>query len=92
MSPSYNYSYRDGCWFCHNQSLDELRHLRQQHPQLWELLLKWDADSRTPFKADGRTVHDYDRRFEQEDQGLVPKDGTFRWSMLDEERQMRMNI
>jgi hypothetical protein len=63
--------------------------LRKNYPKLWQLLLKWDADSPVTFKADGRTVHDYDRRFEYEDLGIVPKDRTFKWKMLDEERQMR---
>lgn len=89
LSPTYESSYRDGCWFCHKQGVKQLRHLRKNYPQLWKLLLKWDKDSPIPFKADGHTVHDYDRRFEQEEQGWVPKDRTFRWSMLDEERQRR---
>ena len=89
LSPTYENSYRDGCWFCHNQGVDQLRYLRNQYPEYWEMMLKWDNDSPIPFKADGRTVHDFDRRFEQEDLGIVPKDRTFKWSMLDEERQMR---
>ena len=88
LSPSYESSYRDGCWFCHNQGVAQLRHLRKNYPEYWEILLKWDADSPTFFKADGHTVHDYDRRFENEDLGIVPKDRTFKWRMLDEERQM----
>lgn len=88
LSPTYENSYRDGCWFCHNQGVEQLRNLRSNHPQLWELMLKWDNDSPVTFKADGHTVHDYDRRFEQEEQGIVPKDKTFRWTMLDEERQI----
>lgn len=90
LSPSYESSYRDGCWFCHNQRADQLRNLRKNHPEHWQLLLKWDADSPIPFKADGRTVHDYDRRFMQEDLGIVPRDRTFRWKMLDEDRQIKL--
>lgn len=90
LSPTYETSYRDGCWFCHNQGVDQLRHLRKKHPEYWKLLLKWDADSPVTFKADGHTVHDYDRRFMQEDLGIVPKDRTFRWSMLDEDRQIKL--
>lgn len=49
-------------------------------------MLKWDADSPLPFKADGHTVHDFDRRFQMEDDGLIyPGDKAFRWSMLDKE-------
>lgn len=90
LSPSYETSYRDGCWFCHNQGVDQLRHLRKKYPEYWELLLKWDADSPVTFKADGHTVYDYDRRFMLEDLGAVPKDRTFRWSMLDEDRQIKL--
>lgn len=92
LSPTYEDSYRDGCWFCHNQGVAQLRLLRKKHPQLWELLLKWDEDSPVTFKADGHTVHDYDRRFDYEEQGIVPRDRTFRWSMLDEERQILLFV
>lgn len=38
----------------------------------------------------GKTVHDYDRRFQLEDEGLIsPDDKIFRWSMLDEELNYR---
>lgn len=90
LSPSYETSYRDGCWFCHNQRVEQLRVLRKKYPEYWELLLKWDADSPVTFKANGYTVHDYDRRFEQEELGSVPSDRTFRWSMLDDERQTEL--
>lgn len=57
--------------------------LRKNYPDLWELLLKWDKDSPVTFHADGHTVHDFDRRFQMEDEKLIPTDSTFRWSMLD---------
>ena len=83
LSPIYTTSARGGCWFCHNQGIDQLRLLRKEYPDLWALLLKWDSDSPVSFKSDGHTVHDYDRRFQAEDEGKVPKDRKFRWSMLD---------
>ena len=39
-SPLYDDASRGGCWFCHNQSVDQLRKLRHNYPDLWELLLK----------------------------------------------------
>lgn len=87
-SPLYDMSDRGGCWFCHNQGVDQLRQLRSNYPNLWDLLLKWDSDSPITFKADGHTVHDYDKRFEAECLGEVPSDRTFRWAMLDN-RQIR---
>ena len=83
LSPIYTTSARGGCWFCHNQGIDQLRLLRKEYPDLWALLLKWDSDSPVSFKSDGHTVHDYDRRFQAEDEGIVPKDRKFRWSMLE---------
>ena len=82
LSPIYTTATRGGCWFCHNQGVDQLRLLRKAYPDLWALLLKWDTDSPTTFRADGHTVHDFDLRFQLEDEDLVPKDRKFRWKML----------
>lgn len=76
---------------CHNQGVNQLRQLRKEYPQLWALLLKWDTDSPVNFKANGHTVHDYDRRFQLEDEHfLVPGDPRFKWSMLDGDLQYRL--
>lgn len=83
LSPTYETSCRDGCWFCHNQGVNQLRLLRRNYPDLWALLMKWDLDSPVTFKADGHTVHDFDRRFAMEEKRLIPTDRTFRWIMLD---------
>jgi hypothetical protein len=82
LSPIYTTSARGGCWFCHNQGVDQLRLLRKTYPEYWALMLKWDKDSPVSFKADGHTVHDYDARFAAEDAGLVPADRNFRWEMI----------
>lgn len=90
LSPSYETSCRDGCWMCHNQGVNQLRQLRKNYPNLWALLLRWDADSPVSFKPDGRTVHDYDWRFQLEDEGMIYQDDKiFRWSMLNEELNYR---
>lgn len=82
LSPIYTTSARGGCWFCHFQGIGQLRILKNNYPDLWRLLLKWDLDSPFTFKSDGHTVHDYDARFLAEEQGLVPTDKRFRWKML----------
>lgn len=84
LSPIYTTATRGGCWFCHNQGVEQLRLLRKNYPDLWAMMLKWDADSPVSFKADGHTVHDYDERFRLEDEGLIPDGQPFRWSVLDE--------
>lgn len=90
LSPIYTTGTRGGCWFCHNQNVDSLRRLRHDYPEYWELLLKWDNDSPTSFHTDGHTVHDFDKRFQLEDEMLLDPNGTFRWNMLDGDLQMRM--
>lgn len=90
LSPIYTTATRGGCWFCHNQSVGQLRLLRKNYPNLWELIMKWDADSPVTFKADGHTVHDFERRFQMEDDGLISADDrVFRWEMLDAELNYR---
>lgn len=90
LSPIYTTATRGGCWFCHNQGVGQLRSLRKNYPELWALMLKWDEDSPVAFKADGHTVHDFDRRFQLEDEGLIyPDDKVFRWDMLDQELNYR---
>ena len=90
LSPIYETSMRGGCWFCHNQPLEQLRLLRKNYPDLWAILLKWDNDSPVTFKSDGRTVHDFDKRFALEDEGiLLPNDRTFKWDCLDGDIQLK---
>jgi 3'-phosphoadenosine 5'-phosphosulfate sulfotransferase (PAPS reductase)/FAD synthetase len=90
LSPIYTTATRGGCWFCHNQGVDQLRLLRRNYPEYWELLLKWDNDSPLTFKPDGHTVHDFDKRFQLEDEMCIDPNAPFRWKMLDEPLQIRM--
>lgn len=91
LSPTYETSTRDGCWFCHNQTVGQLRLLRKNYPELWTMMLKWDSESPVTFHADGHTVHDFDLRFQLEDEGyLVPDDPCFRWEMLKQELNKRL--
>ena len=92
LSPTYSDGQlRDGCWFCHNQGVGQMRRLRKNYPDLWAKLLKLDLDSPVTFKADGHTVHDFDERFRLEDEGLINKGEPFRWTMLDAELNYRFD-
>lgn len=81
-SPTYDLANRDGCWFCPKQPVEQLRLLRSNHPDLWQLLLEWDLDSPCAFKPSGHTVHDYDRRFELEDMGFIRPNEKWRWEYI----------
>lgn len=89
LSPIYTDSARGGCWFCHNQGVGQLRLLRKNYPEYWQLMLKWDRDSPVTFKANGKTVWDYERRFALEDEGLIYPGELFRWDMLERELNLR---
>lgn len=91
LSPIYTTTTRGGCWFCHNQSVQQMRLLRKNYPEYWALMLKWDNDSPVTFHADGHTVHDFDQRFQMEDEKLLAADDkNFRWGMLNEELNYRL--
>lgn len=83
VAPTYITSNRDGCWFCPCQSLNQLRRLYNDFPDYWKIMKKWDADTGRRFKID-HTLDEYDKRFKLENEGLIPRDNTFRWKMLDE--------
>ena len=93
LAPTYTDSQlRDGCWFCHNQGIGQLRNLRKNYPELWALLMKWDSDSPVTFKADGHTVHDFDKRFALEDAGLISPDDRFMWRMIDDNYEHQLKL
>lgn len=83
LSPIYTTATRGGCWFCPKQPAQQLRIVRAEHKNLWDMLLKWDKDSPISFKPDGHTVHDFDRRFQMEDDGFVKPDERWKWEYLD---------
>lgn len=83
LAPNYKNSFRDGCWFCPKQPIEQLRLLRKNHRDLWDLMIKWDKDSPVPLKPSGRTVRDFDRRFKAEELGCVPEDRKFKWNMME---------
>jgi len=89
LSPIYTTATRGGCWFCHNQPVEQLRLLRRNYPEYWALMLKWDKDSPVKFHPDGHTVHDFDRRFKMEDEWKIPTDKRFRWSMVMESNEQQ---
>lgn len=38
-SPAYQYSNRNGCWFCPNCKISEFAEFKRRHPDLWQKLL-----------------------------------------------------
>lgn len=90
LSPIYTDSTRGGCWFCPNQTIRQLRHLRQNYPEIWALMLKWDKDSPVCFTSNRLRIEDYDRRFQLEDEHLLSPGEPFKWKMLDQPLNYRL--
>lgn len=44
LSPIYEFTKRGGCWFCPNAREKELKHLRDNHPDLWGKLLALEKE------------------------------------------------
>lgn len=68
-SPIYKFTRRGGCFFCPNQSLKELRHLKNNHPDLWHRLLEL---SKVPNKASLKYNRTY--TFEEIDRLITTKE------------------
>lgn len=85
LSPIYTTATRGGCWFCHNQSIDQLRLLRKNYHEYWELMLKWDCDSpKFTYFSGKHKIIDYERRFQMEELGIAKKGRKFRWPEIDQ--------
>ncbi len=75
LSPIYDFAPRGGCWFCPNAKNRELRHLRNNHRDLWNKLLelesvpnlignKWNTLTQT-------SIHDKEEQFMWEDRQMT---------------------
>ena len=74
LSPIYDFAPRGGCWFCPNARDCELRHLRNNHRDLWDKLLElentpnligniWNTLTQT-------SIHDKEEQFMWEDRQM----------------------
>lgn len=74
LSPIYDFSPCNGCWFCPNLRPSQLKYLRTRHPDLWNKLLElenepnlignmWNTLTKT-------SIHDWEERFYWEDQQM----------------------
>lgn len=74
LSPIYEFAPRGGCFFCPNAKAGELRHLRDNHPELWEQLLKMQMDHRVvrpnSFGFDLNLL-DYENNFDFDDRQIT---------------------
>ena len=67
LSPIYATQERNGCWFCHNARIGEMRSLWKHHPELWTELHELQKISENPF-TNRASIFDLENRFEKEEQ------------------------
>ena len=72
LSPIYEFTNRNGCFFCMNAKLKELRHLYDFHPDLWNKLLDLQSvpNKCTEYFNRSGTFADIDRAFRLDDMQL----------------------
>ena len=67
----YEHLDRLSCKFCKNKNLKELRNIRKHYPDVWEELKDYQNRTDRPYKGEGQSVYDLERRFEFEDERLA---------------------
>lgn len=49
LSPCYEFSKRNGCWFCSNSKLEEHRKIRELYPEAWDRFVKLEQEQNIAF-------------------------------------------
>ena len=57
---------RVSCKFCGLKNLKELRNIYRNMPNVWEELRGYQRRSRLPYRSDGESIFDLEKRFELE--------------------------
>lgn len=64
----YEHLDRLSCKFCKNKNLKELRNIRRHYPEVWEELKDYQRRTDRPYKGEGQSVFDLEKRFAFEDE------------------------
>jgi 3'-phosphoadenosine 5'-phosphosulfate sulfotransferase (PAPS reductase)/FAD synthetase len=67
----YEYLDRLSCKFCKNKNLKELRNIRKYYPEEWKELKEYQERTDRPYKGDGKSVFDLEKRFAFEDERIA---------------------
>lgn len=60
----YNILDRVSCWCCSNKNLKELKSYYLYLPEYWRKLKEYQSKTDRPFRRDGKTIFDLEKRFE----------------------------
>ena len=67
----YEYLDRLSCKFCKNKNLKELRNIRKHYPTVWKELKDYQRRTERPYKGEGKSVFDLEKRFEFEEERIA---------------------
>ena len=64
----YEHLDRLSCMYCLNKNLKELRNIKKHYPEVWERLKEYQSKTNLPYKNNGTTIFDIEKRFAFEDE------------------------
>ena len=67
----YEYLDRLSCKFCKNKNLKELRNIRKYYREEWEELKDYQSRTDRPYKGEGQSVFDLEKRFAFEEECIA---------------------
>jgi 3'-phosphoadenosine 5'-phosphosulfate sulfotransferase (PAPS reductase)/FAD synthetase len=67
----YEHLDRLSCMYCRNKNLKELRNIRKYYPDVWDRLKEYQHRTNLPYKTNGTTVFDLEKRFEFEEERIA---------------------
>lgn len=67
-SGMYEHLDRLSCMYCRNKNLKELRNIKKHYPEVWERLKECQSKTNLPYKTNGTTIFDIEKRFAFEDE------------------------
>lgn len=81
---------RVSCMHCQNKNLKELRNIWEYLPDVWEQFKWWQAHTPYPYRSDGKTIFDLEKRFEAEKR--AEKQTESEKEMVDQEVEALMSV
>jgi hypothetical protein len=82
LSPSYQYTNRNGCWFCPYAKYEEQKAFKLEHPDVWRefVQMEYQDTARYKWNVNNDSLRERDERMVEED---LKKHGSIQMSVFD---------
>lgn len=64
----YEHLDRLSCMYCRNKNLKELSNIKKYYPDVWRGLKEYQSKTNLPYKTNGTTIFELEKRFDLEDE------------------------